>query len=784
LGARKPVGLEAPLPPEGRSAPDASKVEAIDVWPTPAVSPVAAKTDDLEEIKKAVDDAASVGGGLWLSYLFVLFYLAVAAGAVTHADLFLENPVKLPFLNIDLPLLAFFFVAPILFLIVHAYTLVHLVMLTEKAKRFHQVLNAPQIDVSDEKRENLQWQLPSNIFIQFLVGPRGIRGGLFGVALRAIAWITLVIAPVLLLLMMQVQFLPFHSLFITWTLRLTIFVDLVLLGWLWRKVLAGPELGGPFRASRVWPVLGVALSLVVVLFSWTVATFPGERQEDALLTWRFPPVGDPSKSANDNPSKLPIWTAPFLNWVGSAGNWVLTKEVSLHDSIFNSEVDPTTRRRRLAFSNTLVLTGFNVLEGLGIDDPKKAEWRDFVFRARGRDLKGARFDFASMPRVDFTGANFQSASLDNAQLDRASFDGAQLQGVSLDGARLKGASLGCAQISSRDILCAQLQGALLDAAQLQGASLHGAQLQGASLYEAQLQGAQLYGAQLQGASLVGAQLQGAALERAQLQGAVLDGAQLQGAALAVAELQGASLQGAQLQGAALDGARLQGAWLDSAELQGASLDLAQLQGASLQRAIVGATDLSGAWLWRTNAEAMPGASRPATVGLSDASWEPSWSDPFSDAYTWDEKAYQNLRKVIEALPAGDLRDQALQNINRLDCASSDKTLASCDSSAAPPPEAAAWRKALEAANVDAKAYALALAKVLKELVCSGGDAAIHVVRGPGFQNRLHAAGDAASDLIGDLASKDSKDCPVAASLTDADRAKLLSIKQATEKGGK
>ena len=41
--------------------------------------------------------------------------LAVAAGAVTHADLFFEKPVKLPFLNIELPLLAFFFMAPILF---------------------------------------------------------------------------------------------------------------------------------------------------------------------------------------------------------------------------------------------------------------------------------------------------------------------------------------------------------------------------------------------------------------------------------------------------------------------------------------------------------------------------------------------------------------------------------------------------------------------------------------------------------------------------------------------
>jgi hypothetical protein len=104
---------------------------------------MAAKPDELEAIKKAVDDAASVNGGLWLSYLFVLFYLAVAAGAVTHADLFLENAVKLPFLNIELPLLAFFFLAPILFIIVHAYTLVHLVMLTEKTKRYDQALHDP-----------------------------------------------------------------------------------------------------------------------------------------------------------------------------------------------------------------------------------------------------------------------------------------------------------------------------------------------------------------------------------------------------------------------------------------------------------------------------------------------------------------------------------------------------------------------------------------------------------------------------------------------------------------
>jgi hypothetical protein len=206
---QKPMGLERGTPAGGRPEPsDAAPATDVD-WPAPNHAPASVTPEELEAIRKAVDDAASVGGALWLSYLFVLFYLAVAAGAVTHTDLFFENPVKLPFLNIELPLLAFFCLAPVLFIIMHAYALVHLVMLTEKAKRFHHKNNG-----KDERAESLRWQLPSNIFIQFLAGPADIRGGRFGRSLRAIAWITLVIAPILLLLMMQIQFLPFHSSFI------------------------------------------------------------------------------------------------------------------------------------------------------------------------------------------------------------------------------------------------------------------------------------------------------------------------------------------------------------------------------------------------------------------------------------------------------------------------------------------------------------------------------------------------------------------------------------------
>jgi Pentapeptide repeats (9 copies) len=423
--------------------------------------PIAADADDLKAIKKAVDDAASVGGGLWLSYLFVLFYLAVAAGAVTHADLFFENPVKLPFLNIELPLLAFFFLAPILFLIVHVYTLVHLVMLSDKAKRFHQALH-DQIGSNDDLSKDesarraviracLQRQMPSNIFVQFLAGPPEVRASRFGTLLRGIAWVTLVVAPVLLLLMMQIQFLPFHSSFITWTHRIALLAALVLIWWLWREILSGRAADGRRRpASRVWTGLGFALSACAVLFSWTAATFPGEWQEDHWPDWRFldarTELGEP-------------------------------KKVSLHDLLFDLPVDNTTRHRRSFFSSTLVLPGLNIYEGLRIDDPEKAKWRDYVFRARGRDLKGAILDLASLPRVDFAGAELRGASLYRAQLQRASFENAQLQGASLDHAQLQDASLERAELQDASLIHAQLQGVSLVDAQLQGASLQYAHLE-------------------------------------------------------------------------------------------------------------------------------------------------------------------------------------------------------------------------------------------------------------------------------------------------------------------
>src|SRR5262245_34939301 len=135
----------------------------------------AAKATDLQALRDAVVDAANLLAGLWLSYIFVLLYLAIAAGSVTHRDLLFKTPVKLPFLNVDLPLIGFFSFVPLLFLLVHCYVLLHFTLLARKVVAFDAELKA---QITDENViRGLRRQLPINIFVQFLARPYEVRKG-------------------------------------------------------------------------------------------------------------------------------------------------------------------------------------------------------------------------------------------------------------------------------------------------------------------------------------------------------------------------------------------------------------------------------------------------------------------------------------------------------------------------------------------------------------------------------------------------------------------------------
>ncbi len=770
--------------------PGEAKLSAAPFWPAaaavlpPPLPPIAAKHDDLEAIKNAVEDAASVSGPLWLSYLFALFYIALAAAGVAHADLLVENPVKLPFLNIELALKAFFLLAPILFVISHAYTLAHFVLLADKAKRFHQELQrqiGSWTENAAEIRKDLRRQLPSNIFVQFLAGPEDLREGAFGRLLTVIAWVTLVGGPVLLLVLLQLQFLPYHSSSVTWVARGALLVDLVLIWWLVGMILSGRSSGEGWWGlkPKAAKALSALASLGAFVLSWFVLTFPGEWED---VPYSLPPV--PSLKAAATAATDWVFGKPGFERDAQVRNWL---------------------------ANTLRLPEFNMYEALKTE-PDKVRWKVHTFDLQHRHLEYADLRRSKLDKIDLRDARLQGASLIGAQLQGASVQGAQLQSASLKDAELQGASLERAQLQGASLVGAHLWSASLDDAELQGASLEHAQLQGASLNLAKLQGASLNLAQLQGASLKDAELQGASLEHAQLQGASLDDAKLQGASLEHAELQGASfghahlqgaslddahLQGAslnlaQLQGASLEHAHLQGASLEEAELRGASLDWAQLQGASLVGAQLQGASLEDTFLWRSDwGELEPDSVAQVSVQKSD--WTPVWKESAGlNSHPWNDKSYGDLRKTLENIPQRRMREAALKRVERLDCRQTGETLASCDLSAKPPAAVEAWRRTLEGGGApDLETYQRALAEIFSDLLCGGDAKAIHLLHGlaknpenvtSGIfekKSRLAAAGSEAPKLIEKIL-EDEAHCPVSAALTAKDRAMLLEIKKSGE----
>ncbi len=490
--------------------------------PAKSHAPQPSQTGELSALEGAVNDASSRAASLWLSFLTFMAYLTMTVGAVTHEALLEQKPIKLPVLNVDLPLVGFFWIAPLFFLLFQFYLFLQLVILVRKVASFDASLRTAV--ATAEEQEKYRKRLDTFLVVQFLSGAEEERSGLTGRLLRSVAFITLVILPILLLLQFQLTFLPYHDAWVTWVHRIAILVDIRLAWVFWFAIYKGdgaiyfPEIEfgwreffgrGPlrqvardaiakirlaardaYRSSRP----GFICSIGIVLASFFVFAFTDEpiagvvrvpvpRISSDKIVWEFKPVAD----------------------------------VVLHGSINMVEGRP-----RAWFSNVLVVPNKKLIDDTTVET-------DFPsLSLRGRNLSGAVLIGSDLRNADFTGANLNDAVLDRAQLARARFGCAApynkrtKPGWPEDGCTwLQRASFAEAQLQAAHFNRARMHGAILIAANLEGADMSAAQLQWVMFTNAGLVGASLAGANLNFAFLDGATLIGADFSNTQLQGVLL-----------------------------------------------------------------------------------------------------------------------------------------------------------------------------------------------------------------------------------------------------------------------
>ncbi len=582
-------------------------------------------TDRLAQLLGSVNAASSAARNAWLAFMGLLAFYFVTISSVTHQDLLLNSPVKLPILGVELPLNGFFVWGPVVFLLVHFSILLQHMMLARKLRMFD--LRCAATETGPNAGPNiLRDELNTYFFTQSRAGAKSQHP--YHMTLDAMGWITFIVLPLCLLFYFQISFLAYHSVSVTWWHRLTLIADMVVLAWIFALSHDPVRLSTTEKRLLVQLVL-LAFAGALLLFSLFVATVP-----DSVL----------DRAMRALPFAAPV---PY-------GRPDLTRDTG-----------------RMAFWPTAVLfEGALLARNLSVTDTDLVKDKDFPLkggglslRLRERNLKYATLDRSDLHLADLTGAQLQGARLVETVLNKAKLSCAQpnatdvrtrkctnLQGADLRVARLQGANLQHVRLQGADLREARLEGADLRWAQLQGANLMWARLQGASLLGARLEGADLREARLEGANLQHTRLPGADLRAARLRGADLRWARLQGADLRHARLEGADLQGVWSQGADLEWAQLRGANLRHAGLQGADLRHAGLQVANLSLAGLEGADLRWALVWLTR----PFEPTRASLANYDSLIV---TDISNEAREYLSDQVESLRKLKAAMTADNIPGQ-------------------------------------------------------------------------------------------------------------------------------
>jgi uncharacterized protein YjbI with pentapeptide repeats len=635
---------------------------------------------DPKPLLAAANSASEKVAALHIVFLAVCAYVLVIVFGTTDTDLLIGKGVKLPVVDVEVPIVGFYILSPYLLVLVHFNLLLSLQLLSRKLYAFDEAV------AGGDGAGGLHDQLNIFPYNYYLIGRpnRLVRG-----SLALAVTITILFLPLAALLTLQARFLAYQNEAVTWAQRVATWLDVTLVVALWPVIMDRRDSWSGYFSSVcrharlhwirwLWGLAG--LVIVVALLETRisvppisplapgvtpVATIVAKVSKLWLLKllalWLLLTIVTPIlrygvrrlRPGSDVGSPNLLLGVPGLLTIILIGlplPLLLVANGERLDRPNAVAIELLASLRSLDVHEKVLLAKPASPETLadlrGEDPARRQEALRSVQRLdlQNRSLRRANLSHALLPRADLRAAQLQGAFLLGAQLQGVDLTGATLQDVVFNETQLQGANftkahflrttfvetwLDGAQFTETD-----LGGAIFSEVQLQGADLSGAQLtnknlsetalRGANLSRAQLSGAILSGVLLQSANLSNAHLQGANLSRAQLEGADLSNAKLPGARLSDADLQAATLSNAELHGADLSGARLQGANLSAAELTAADLSRAQLQGANLSYARLEGANLSGALLQGTNLSNASLAAASLKGAVLYTEWRTAW----------------------------------------------------------------------------------------------------------------------------------------------------------------
>ncbi len=576
--------------------------------PTPTPAPAATPYNpDPKDIP--INSSAAELRTYTLAFVSFLLYVLITTASTEHEQLLRISPVKLPLLDIDIPIVQFYVVAPILILILHFHLLLQHFLFSQQYYQFEESLIGRY---SEADRVKYMKTLSGNMSLVHLLG--NYQKNFVQFLLACIVAICLLFFPLIDLLFLQAKFLPYHD--VDWTNLqcLIVVIDCVMILVLLPKMLDKDD-----KAWRWWiniffsPVILIKRAYYFLLkaffgFFYTrgslrifrvqimdatalrVKKIKFQRRYDAVLLIRI--------------ISLKHFLTAILLFGFLASIFTLSVFVSiLPTNVYEYNIDTDTKNTKNT-KNTGFLQNREkwLLNKYPCEKNDKDEDHSIKILCPVRIKYGIIKDQA--PNHNDQRPEFNSPPLtvffhDIKKMDDDEGAGDHYSHIYTPPNLYRNLNLDEKTITSDEHLKPELENTLDKNDTLEkiaGINLKNRDLSYANFYNVKLPKAQLQEANLQSANLTNANFQSANLEKAQLQNANLQNANLRDANLMIADLEDALLAEANLQGANLSSADLQNVNFGDANLQGADLSGADLRNATIGSigASLGSPELQGA----------------------------------------------------------------------------------------------------------------------------------------------------------------------------------------------
>ena len=208
--------------------------------PPPAVS-----SEDAEALLDTANSASQHVAVLHVAFMALCAYVLVIVFGTTDMDLLIGKGVKLPVVDVTVPIVGFYAFAPYLVVLVHFNLLLQLQLLSRQLYAFDAA--APK----EERIGGLRDRLHIFPYTYYLVGrPGPIVRRLLGI----VVGITLLVLPLATLLVLQLRFLAYQDQAVTWAQRIAVWLDVALVIALWPVIM---DRGDSWR-DYLRPASGVA----------------------------------------------------------------------------------------------------------------------------------------------------------------------------------------------------------------------------------------------------------------------------------------------------------------------------------------------------------------------------------------------------------------------------------------------------------------------------------------------------------------------------------------------